>query len=105
GHEDAGPSPLRSIPFQNVLAVELDSALGHLVVRVPHNDSSQRALPRAIRPHERMRLPPADRHIHAVENWLAPDGNMQILDAQCFGHSFSVRRPLRRNAPLIFSML
>ena len=31
GHEDAGPGPLGRVPFDDVLAIELDRALGHLV--------------------------------------------------------------------------
>jgi hypothetical protein len=86
GHEDPGPRSLRRVPFQNVLAVELDRALSDFILRVAHDRAGQRALARAVRPHQGVRLAAADRYIHAVEDRLALNSHVQIRDLQRFGH-------------------
>ena len=86
GHEDPGPRPLRRIPFENVLAVELDRAVGDFVFRVTHDRAGERALAGAVRPHQRVRFAAADRQIHAVEDRFALDGHVQVVDLKRFGH-------------------
>ena len=47
---------------------------------------AERALAGAVRAHQRVRFAAADRQIHAVQDRLAFDGNMQIRNLQCLSH-------------------
>src|SRR5207245_877302 len=86
GHENAGPRTLGRIPVKYILAIEFDRTIGHFIIRVPHDDTGERALARTIRPHERMSLAAADRHVHAIEDRFTPNGNVQVLNFECFYH-------------------
>ena len=59
---------------------------GHLVVRVAHDGEAERALAGAVRAHQGVRFAAADREVHAAEDRLAFDGDVQIRDLQRFSH-------------------
>ena len=68
------------------LAVERDRALGHLVVRVAHQGVAQRALARAVGAHQGVDLALADRQVDPLEDLLAVDGDVQVLDRKDLAH-------------------
>ena len=82
------PARARSVGVhrQHVFAVELDRALGHLVLRVAHDRVAERALAGAVGAHQRVRLAAADRQVHAAQDRLAFDGHVQVRDLQRFSH-------------------
>ena len=62
------------------LAVERGRALGDLVVRVAHQGVAQGALARAVGPHQGVDLALADREVDPLEDLLAVDGDVQVVD-------------------------
>ena len=56
--------------------------LGHLVARVAGDDVGQGALAGAVRPHQRVDLALVDRQVDALEDLLAVDRGVQILDLE-----------------------
>ena len=49
----------------------------------------ERALARAVGPHQRVRLAAADRQVDAAQDRLAFDGDVQVVDFQCLSHRYS----------------
>ena len=73
GHEHAGPRPVvrlhrQDIEHRSVILDQLDLAVGHFVIRMPHDREAQRALARAVGSHQRVGLAAADFQIHALED-------------------------------------
>ena len=91
-HEHAFAGALVGIHVEQVLAVEGDVAAGHLVLRVAGQRTRQRALARAVRPHDGVHLAGVDGEVDPLEDLLAFGPNLQILDSQ---HAMSSRRILR----------
>ena len=64
---------------QQVLAVEGDAALGHLIAGVAHQHMAQRALARTVGAHEHVHLAVAYGEVHASQNFLAVHLGVQIF--------------------------
>ena len=58
------------------LAVELQGALRHLIVRMPHDGEAERALARPVRAHQGVCLSMPHRQGHTPQDRLALDGNV-----------------------------
>ena len=82
------PARARSVAshLENVFAVELDRALGHFVVGVAHDGVAERALAGAVGTHQGVRFAAVDRQVHAAQNRLAFDGDVEVRNFQRFGH-------------------
>ncbi len=85
-HENSRAGSFRGIPFGNVLAVEFDCPLGDFIVGVSHDDVAECALAGTVGSHESMGFATVDREIHAPQNWLAFDRDMEIRNFQRFSH-------------------
>src|SRR5918995_1151264 len=92
GHRDAGNlarvlereehphlGSLVGFKLQDVLALEGYRALGNLVARMPHQHVRERALPRAVRAHDRVDLALPDLEVQTLDDLVAVDLNVQIL--------------------------
>ena len=91
GEEEARLGPLVGLHLQEVDAVDGGRALGHLVVRVARQGVAQGALARAVGAHQGVDLALADRQVDPLEDLLAADGDMQVLDRQHFAHRCGFR--------------
>ena len=66
-----------------VLAVEQDLALGHLVSRMAHQRVGERRLPGAVRPHDRVLLPEIDLEVDTLDDLGAVlQSDVQIPDLE-----------------------
>ena len=74
--------PLVDRKREQVLAVIRDRTARHLVPRVAHHREGERALPRTVRAHDRMHFATAHGEIDALEDLLALDGDVEVLDLQ-----------------------
>jgi len=90
-HEQAHAGALVGVGLGDVLAVEDDLALGHLEVRVTHDDVGERRLARPVRPHEGVDLALADREVDALEDLLVARLGVEVLDLE---HGVPVRSQL-----------
>src|ERR687898_78270 len=92
GHRDAGNlarvlereehphlGSLVGFKLQDVLALEGYRALGNLVARMPHQHVRERALPRAVRAHDRVDLALPDLEVQTLDDLVAVNLNVQIL--------------------------
>ena len=68
---------------------------GHLVGRVAEQGVGQRRLARSVGPHEGVHLTGADHQVDAVQDPVALDGHVEVLDLEQGSHGSSVL-PLRR---------
>jgi hypothetical protein len=86
GYWNARKSPccgaLFGLELEQVLPVEGHLAAGHLVRRVPGEHLRERALARAVRPHDGVHLARVHGEVDAVEDLLVADGGRQILDIE-----------------------
>ena len=80
--EEARARPLVDRHREDVAAIEVDRPAGHLVARVTHDRERERALPRAVRAHDRVDLAAADRQVDAVEDRLLVDLDVEVLDLE-----------------------
>ena len=71
------PARARSsgVEFEQVLAFEQDRAAGHRVRRMAGQHLGERALARAVRPHDRVHFARADREVDALEDLDAVDAS------------------------------
>ena len=88
--EEARLGPLVGLQREEVLAVERGRALGHLVVRVAHQGVAQGALARAVRAHQGVDLALAEREVDPLEDLLAVDGDVQVVDRKNLAHQSDV---------------
>ncbi len=86
GHEQPAPCALVRLQLQQVLAGQIDAALGNFVTRVPHDGEAQCALARAVGTHQRVDFAAADFQIHAAKNRLAGNVDVKIANPQRFVH-------------------
>ena len=77
---------------EQIAPLEKNLALGHLKALVARQHRGQRALARAVRPHDRMDLAGTHRQIDSLQYLLAVDSGMQIFH---FQHSIYLMRPAR----------
>ena len=73
--------------LSDVLALEQDTAAGHLVARVAHQRVGERALAGAVRPHDRVHFAGRDRQRQALDNLLALDLDPQVFDSAALPRS------------------
>ena len=89
--------PLRrahlGVHVEQVLAHELDGALGDLVVVLAREDRREGALAGAVRPHDGVDLAGVDVKVDALEDRLLLDAGVQILDRQHNAGKVVVYRP------------
>jgi hypothetical protein len=76
-HPELGP--LVRLQLEDVLTLEGYGAFGHLVSRMSHEHVGERALPRAVRAHDRVYLTLANLEIQALDDLLAVDLYMKIF--------------------------
>ena len=94
-----GLGPFVGLELEQVDAVDGRRALGDFVIRVAHQGVAQRALARAVRPHQGMDLALADRQVDPFEDLLAIDRDVQVVDLENFAHpSVSPVRMLGRRS-------
>jgi hypothetical protein len=74
--------PLLGRQRQKIFAVVLHRAAGHLELLAPGQHLRQRALARAVRAHDGVHLAGAHVEVDAVQNRLAFDADLQVLDRQ-----------------------
>ena len=91
GQEQPGLGPLVGLQLQQVAAVERRRPRRDLVVRVAHQRVAERALARAVRPHQGMGLTLADREVDAPQDLLAADGDVQVVDRKHLAHQSPAR--------------
>ena len=82
GEENPLPGALVDGQVRDVLAVEHDAALRHLIGGVAGHGIAQRRLAGAVRPHQHMGFIFTNTQIHAVENFLLLHANVKIIDLQ-----------------------
>src|SRR5262245_17378138 len=70
--------PLIRLKLEQILSQVDDLAFGHLVVRMPGENLGERALARAVRPHDRVNLTGLHREVEPFENLLSVNHCMQI---------------------------
>src|SRR5690606_10552912 len=82
--EDTRTGTFIRLQLQEVLTLEDHTARGHLVRRVPTQYLRQRALPRAVRPHDRMDLTGLQLQVHTPQDLgpLLGDRGVQIDNLQ-----------------------
>ena len=90
--EQPGAGPLLDRHAEQIAPLEKNLALGHLEALVARQHRGQRALARAVRPHDRMDLAGTHRQIDSLQYLLAVDSGMQIFH---FQHSIYLMRPAR----------
>ncbi len=79
-HEEARAGALVGLGLGDVLALEADAALGDLVGRVAQDRVRERRLAGPVRAHQRVHLAAADGQVHAAEDLLVLDGDVQVLN-------------------------
>ena len=65
--------------------LEVDVPLGYLILKVAHQGIGQGALAGAVRTHDGVNFAFGHLQVHALQDLFALNGNVQILDGQCFG--------------------
>ena len=97
--EEAALRALVRRQLRHVLAVEEDPALGDLVGRVAHDRVRERALPGAVRPHDRVHLVHVDLEVDALDDLGAVlERDVEVLELQ---QSHEVQSLFSRNAGLL----
>jgi hypothetical protein len=76
-HPELGP--LVGLELEDILALESYGASGHLVTRMAHEHVGERALPRAVRTHDRMYLTLPDLQVKTLHYLLAVDLYVKIF--------------------------
>src|SRR5215204_197623 len=79
GKEHPELGPLVGLQLEDVLALEGYGASGHLITRMSHEHVGERALPRAVRAHDRMYLTLANLEIQALHYLLSVDLYVKIF--------------------------
>ena len=82
GQKHAFAGGLFRLHVQQIFAVEEHFALGHVVGFAARQHLRQRALARSVRAHDGMHFAGIDRQVNALENFVAIDLGVQILDFQ-----------------------
>ena len=90
GHEQARARALLGIRFGDLLAVEVDLALGDLERGVAHDRVRERRLAGAVRPHQRAHLALRDLEVEALEDLLVLGADVQVANLEV-GHLSPVR--------------
>src|SRR5439155_26570330 len=78
-------SALRALPrgeAQELLTVDRDGTVCHLIVAAAHHRMGERRLSGAVRTHQRVHLAGAHVQVDAPKNLVAGDGRVEIGDAQ-----------------------
>ena len=79
-HEHAVAGALIGIHVEQVLALVENLPFGDLVAGMAGDGARQRALARAVRPHDGVHLAGLHREVDAAEDFLVFDANLEILD-------------------------
>src|SRR5215208_416447 len=93
--EHAELGPLVRLQLEDVLALERYGAFGHLVTRMAHEHVGERALPRAVRAHDRVYLTLANLEIQALHYLLTADLYLKIFYLE---HQTPATRPCKNFA-------
>ena len=83
--EEAHARPDIGCEGDYVLALEVDVPLGYLILKVAHQGIGQGALAGAVGTHDGVNFAFGHLKVHALQDLIALNGNVQILDGQCFG--------------------
>ena len=89
-HEDPSARTLVGLHLRKIRIVELDRALGDLVVRVTGDGQPKGALARSVRTHQCMGLAEFNDQVHAAQDRLVIDRNVQVFNLQYMTHSSSL---------------
>src|SRR5215203_1945025 len=87
--------PLIRLQLEDILTLEGYGASGHLVTRMAHEHVGERALPRAVRAHDRVYLTLANLEIQALHYLLAVDLYLKIFYLE---HQTPATRPCKNFA-------
>ena len=89
-HEDSSARTLVGLHLRKIRIVELDRTLGDLVVRVTGDGQPKGALARSVRTHQCMGLAEFNDQVHAAQDRLVIDRNVQVFNLQYMAHSSSL---------------
>lgn len=81
GQKHALARAIFRIQLQQILAFEGDFPFGHFIFFTPGQRGGQRALARAVRPHDGVHFARFDLQIQSLEDLVAFHADFQILDA------------------------
>src|SRR5690606_11879002 len=101
GQEDAGPGPFFNRHFQKILAQIFNFTVFYLIVFTASKHLRQRALARTVGAHDGVNFACVDLQRQAIENALAFDGSLQILDVQHDDISFLTYAAFKADAKQI----
>ena len=80
GQEDAGGGALLGLHRQQILAVEMGGAAGHLVAVAAGKHVGERGLAGAVRAHDGVNFAVRDGEVNAAEDFLAFDRGGEVFD-------------------------
>ena len=84
GEEDALARPGLGVERGEVGAVVEDLAVGDLVLLAAGEDAGERALARAVGPHDGVDLPGFDLEVDALEDLVVVDGYVEVVEFEHF---------------------
>ena len=82
GEKQPGACPFIGFHLQQVDSIHGHAAGGDFIIRMAADHFAQRALARAVRPHDRGDLALLDLEIQATQDFFATDGGVQVFDDQ-----------------------